>query len=562
MKILNQNRSTSHFRQLLAFLLVFSVLHMNIPLSAAVPAKVPVSVADFPIRLNGVLLRQQKDAYFPILVYRGISYLPMTQSHSELLNLMTHWIEEKSMLSISSPWSITLSYTDPSFNAADDMPNKNLSAQPVWYPISINGQLLDLNNQPYPILNFRNITYLPLTWHIAVELLGLNYRFTAENGLDIRSSGYEGHWEEEKPQNLLEQIPALNPAPSSLPPLKEMQSIVLPKNAFADPIVYKNGLLFYFVTQGQSSQNGSVDFWRRPLNGSAEKIGSVKVPGQSNGFHYPWLLANNDLLFTSHFGGAIMGTEWQYFLPDSGSSRLICQRRFEWLLPYQGEWLGRLFSVAGPQPGLILMNQQGEIKTMGLPDKYYSIGDGNKKYCIQGDYLYASVQDKDGSGLYQINLKTNHHKKLTAAVEQFFTDKDAIYYTTADQKASLRRLNLITGQNEVFVELPVGFSSISVADGTCIWALPIAGTSSYSFCRSRGGKWEHLSTDAGKWQRSDKYFVYHTLYQGKPYIIVCDRSGIAYAAFRSDNKDIDFALNGDELIIWSWQDQTVRYFKL
>ena len=291
MKKLNQNRSTSHFRQLLAFLLVFSLLHMNVPLSAAAPANVPVSVADFPIRLNGVLLRQQKDAYFPILVYRGISYLPMTQSHSSLLNLMTHWIEEKSMLSISSPWSIALSYADPSFNAAGDMPNKNLSAQPVWYPISINGQFLDLNNQPYPILNFRNITYLPLTWHMTVDLLGLNYRFTAENGLDIRSSGYEGYWEEEKPQDLLKQIPALNPDPSTLPKLKETQSIVLPKNAFADPIVYKNGLLFYFVNHGENST--SLDFWRRPLNGQAEKIGSAEIADGIKmpiGYHYPWLL--------------------------------------------------------------------------------------------------------------------------------------------------------------------------------------------------------------------------------------------------------------------------------
>jgi len=63
-------------------------------------------------------------------------------------------------------------------------------------------------------------------------------------------------------------------------------------------------------------------------------------------------------------------------------------------------------------------------------------------------------------------------------------------------------------------------------------------------------------------QRNAEHLVYRATHQGKHYIVVCASDGIAQAAFRSENQDVDFALNGNELIIWSWQDQTVRYFKL
>ena len=561
MKILNQNRSTSHFRQLLAFLLVFSLLHMNIPLSAAMPAKVPVSVANFPIRLNGVLLRDQKESYYPMLVYQGITYLPMTADYGRFLNLMAHWVEEKSMMTIYS-WNISfspLSYYDPSPTLPQGVTNQNLYAQPVWYPVSVNGEALDLNSQPYPILNFRNITYFPLTWHFAVDLFDLNYRFTATDGLEIKSSGYQP---EAAPH---QDLPApLNADPSILPLLKETQSLVLPESAFADPIVYKNGLLFYFVNHGENST--SLDFWRRPLNGQAEKIGSAEIADGIKmpiGYHYPWLLSNNDLFFTSHFGGAIMGSEQQYFLPASGQSRLISNQRLSWLIPWQEQWIGSYFSVTGPLPGLFLMNQQGEVKDIDSSDQIFSVPD-DSKYCVQDDLLFVSAKNQSGGrqDLYQINLKTNEQKKLAFNINQYLADQNSIYYTANQTDSPLYRLNPATGQSETFISLPQKeYRSLSVYNGVAM--LVQIQYQSSDLYRSYNGQWQRLVADIDyRCQRNAEHLVYRATHQGKHYIVVCASDGIAQAAFRSENQDVDFALNGNELIIWSWQDQTVRYFKL
>ncbi len=561
MKGFNWNRPKSCFRQLLAFGLVFSVLSANVTLSAAMPAKVPVSVANFPIRLNGVLLRDQKESYYPMLVYQGITYLPMTADYGRFLNLMAHWVEEKSMMTIYS-WNISfspLSYYDPSPTLPQGVTNQNLYAQPVWYPVSVNGEALDLNSQPYPILNFRNITYFPLTWHFAVDLFDLNYRFTATDGLEIKSSGYQP---EAAPH---QDLPApLNADPSILPLLKEMQSLVLPESAFADPIVYKNGLLFYFVNHGENST--SLDFWRRPLNGQAEKIGSAEIADGIKmpiGYHYPWLLSNNDLFFTSHFGGAIMGSEQQYFLPASGQSRLISNQRLSWLIPWQEQWIGSYFSVTGPLPGLFLMNQQGEVKDIDSSDQIFSVPD-DSKYCVQDDLLFVSAKNQSGGrqDLYQINLKTNEQKKLAFNINQYLADQNSIYYTANQTDSPLYRLNPATGQSETFISLPQKeYRSLSVYNGVAM--LVQIQYQSSDLYRSYNGQWQRLVADIDyRCQRNAEHLVYRATHQGKHYIVVCASDGIAQAAFRSENQDVDFALNGNELIIWSWQDQTVRYFKL
>ena len=561
MKGFNWNRPKSCFRQLLAFGLVFSVLSANVTLSAAMPAKVPVSVANFPIRLNGVLLRDQKESYYPMLVYQGITYLPMTADYGRFLNLMAHWVEEKSMMTIYS-WNISfspLSYYDPSPTLPQGVTNQNLYAQPVWYPVSVNGEALDLNSQPYPILNFRNITYFPLTWHFAVDLFDLNYRFTATDGLEIKSSGYQP---EAAPH---QDLPApLNADPSILPLLKETQSLVLPESAFADPIVYKNGLLFYFVNHGENST--SLDFWRRPLNGQAEKIGSAEIADGIKmpiGYHYPWLLSNNDLFFTSHFGGAIMGSEQQYFLPASGQSRLISNQRLSWLIPWQEQWIGSYFSVTGPLPGFFLMNQQGEVKDIDSSDQIFSVPD-DSKYCVQDDLLFVSAKNQSGGrqDLYQINLKTNEQKKLAFNINQYLADQNSIYYTANQTDSPLYRLNPATGQSETFISLPQKeYRSLSVYNGVAM--LVQIQYQSSDLYRSYNGQWQRLVADIDyRCQRNAEHLVYRATHQGKHYIVVCASDGIAQAAFRSENQDVDFALNGNELIIWSWQDQTVRYFKL
>lgn len=50
------------------------------------------------------------------------------------------------------------------------------------YPIYINGQRIDNSREAYPLLNFRGITYFPLTWRFVVDEFGWDETWSDETG--------------------------------------------------------------------------------------------------------------------------------------------------------------------------------------------------------------------------------------------------------------------------------------------------------------------------------------------------------------------------------------------
>ncbi len=547
-------KSCGFFLFFLAFFLLLSVF----PAFSATPEKLPVTIANFPIRLNGVTL-DQENAYYPMLVYQGITYLPMTVEHAELLNLRSHWLEQSSTLTIYSHEMPLSFYSQPGYFASpdDQLPTKNLFARPVWYSVSVNDSLLDTKNQPYPVLNFRNITYFPLTWHFAVDIFRLSYQFTAENGLEIKSAGYN-------PQAAPTPLPSGTPLhgnAANLPLLKAEKTLSLPQNAFADPIFYKNGLLFYFI-----NHRDHIQFWRRPLNGRAENIGNAALA--DSGYHYARLLPESELLFISHFGGTTMGSEGLYLLPENGASYLLSNIKWYWLASWQNKWIGSALSVSGPESGLSLMDLLGNRKALGKSDTIYYANSPAKEFLIQCNMLYALTravnEDSDHSQLSQINLETGEHRALASDVDRFFPNEGVIYYLR-EKESRLYRLDLADGKSTLFAELLNTHQDLSVYDNTCILSVPINTKQDNALSNlyySRSGDFLPLAENISKWQRNSKYLVYQTESGGKQYIVISSTDGKAKAAYLSTNRDIDFLLNGSELIIWSWQDQKVHYFRL
>lgn len=59
------------------------------------------------------------------------------------------------------------------------------------YNIAVNSttDFLDNASEEYPLLNFRDVTYFPLTWRFAVDKFGWDYAFDSTNGLVINSTG-------------------------------------------------------------------------------------------------------------------------------------------------------------------------------------------------------------------------------------------------------------------------------------------------------------------------------------------------------------------------------------
>ena len=168
---------------------------------AAKNDSVTVKIVDFPVLLNGVqvdntflseLSKQIRELSFflqcPVFVYKDITYIPMTWYVSNLLNLSVNWSPESGLdISQGNPDEWKNFRYDSVNELVDGKHEEEIFhiARIVSFPIVINGKLINNEEEPYPFLIFRDIVYLPLTWHFAVDELGWEYSFSREEGLRI-----------------------------------------------------------------------------------------------------------------------------------------------------------------------------------------------------------------------------------------------------------------------------------------------------------------------------------------------------------------------------------------
>lgn len=65
--------------------------------------------------------------------------------------------------------------------------NNSYTATIATGQIIVNGKYIDNTTEQYPLLQFRDVTYFPLTWRFAVDEFGWDYKFDMTNGLVINS---------------------------------------------------------------------------------------------------------------------------------------------------------------------------------------------------------------------------------------------------------------------------------------------------------------------------------------------------------------------------------------
>lgn len=141
---------------------------------------VTVSLPSFKITMNDMKIDNTERLY-PIIVYRDITYVPMTYNDSRFLGLETKWSSD-SGLQVNKITS-QLAYN----------PNKGSSSSYLEsaaipeFGIAVNGKKIDNGNETYPLLVFRDVTYFPLTWRYMVDEFGWTSSFDPSNGLIINS---------------------------------------------------------------------------------------------------------------------------------------------------------------------------------------------------------------------------------------------------------------------------------------------------------------------------------------------------------------------------------------
>ncbi len=139
-----------------------------------------VSLPTFKITMNDVRIDNNERLY-PIIVFRDITYVPMTYNDSRFLGLETKWSADTGLqvnkISEQLPYNPNRGYSSSTLENAV-LPN---------FRISVNGRDIDNNSEAYPLLVFRDITYFPLTWRFMVDAFGWTSSFDPVEGLVISS---------------------------------------------------------------------------------------------------------------------------------------------------------------------------------------------------------------------------------------------------------------------------------------------------------------------------------------------------------------------------------------
>lgn len=139
---------------------LFAVLALSVLISSA---KEKVIIPDYDLIVDNSLI-YYKDSLYPFISYRDVTYFPMTYDYCRALKISSSYSEDEGLFLAYTPgrWSDL-----PIYGTVNNQ--KTDYALFPTYNIYVNGRLIDNENEPYPFLSFRGVTYCPMTWDFAVN---------------------------------------------------------------------------------------------------------------------------------------------------------------------------------------------------------------------------------------------------------------------------------------------------------------------------------------------------------------------------------------------------------
>ncbi len=168
-------------RKVLLVVTILSVSLSSLAFGQSI-STVTVSLPDFPVILNGTQMNPEYSEY-PVLKYKGITYVPMTYNLSQSLGLQASWSNTDGLeIMTTTPNGIIEEYS------STDRNNSSLNASIPDYHISVNGKDIDNSKEEYPVLAMNGISYFPLTWRFVVDEFNWNMTYNDVSGLKISSN--------------------------------------------------------------------------------------------------------------------------------------------------------------------------------------------------------------------------------------------------------------------------------------------------------------------------------------------------------------------------------------
>jgi len=373
--------------------------------ATAAAASINITLPNFKVTLNGEVFNNDYSRY-PLIVYKDITYFPMTYNDCRFLGIESTWTGNTTGLFIDST-GVTAAFNPYLTNQRN---GRNYTAQVPAFPISVNGKAIDNSKEEYPIISFRDITYFPMTWKYCVDQFGWDYKFDAGTGLVITSANPK-----------LSQIP--------VPKNRITWTDENGKKYMSPEVIAKNGFMYYSDNKGAVKQ--------APLSdpGSAKTVYQLEIWSYGDGNQFDmhnFYEENGKAYLFVHSGGAVMGSDHRYMLKEDGTTQKIQDSYWETTLI--GDKLFMYFRGPMPGPGNLMVQDTAAFDTdeaakrLGPADYWYSSLtniNGLPRFELIGDDLYVTaakaLQSQEGGSsrgdyfVYKVNTNTNTMTRVSQA---------------------------------------------------------------------------------------------------------------------------------------------------
>ncbi len=140
-------------------------------------------IVPFDVNINNVIIDNEYSEY-PFILYKDITYFPLTYNMNSFMGVCSDFDGEQ--LDIHKCDSITEDYKPYQTQIKNDL-NEEYAIFIPNYSIYINGMLINNMKEEYPFINYKGITYFPMTWKNTFERFGFSYEFTPSEGLKVNN---------------------------------------------------------------------------------------------------------------------------------------------------------------------------------------------------------------------------------------------------------------------------------------------------------------------------------------------------------------------------------------
>lgn len=407
-KVEGKMKKKSKIIFLLCFMILFTVL--NKP--SVYAAEVPVTLPAFDVVLNGIKIKNEYRQY-PLIVYKDITYFPMTYFDSRFLGIETKWNDVTGLeVTKSSETSVTY---EPYTIARKNL-NKYAASIPA-FSIKVNGNAIKNSNEEYPLLKFRDVTYFPMTWKFAVDEFGWKYSFSNKDGLIITNPKYSGLKATEV----------------------ELPLAVRDGGSFIGDFIVAGKYYYY------EGEKGII--YQSPIDNPSIRKNVYELPLWTYGNSYVYAsleTVDDKAILSYHQGGASMGTDYKIILNEDGTNETFSEgysnrRDF-------GNYIINVCQFVPPSQNNLSIKKVGEAEYKPIGDNNYiygwtwsrtenSEGGGpSKDLYLIGDDIYVLAYYKPRSengttGIHKVNINTGETTRLCEeSAVKFIICDDTIYF--------------------------------------------------------------------------------------------------------------------------------------